>query len=72
MTTSISKPFLGWRDFCQLFGCGRSKALLLMQAIGVVYVGRSMLVRREALDDYLTIHNEIRVKWPTRRMKVRR
>lgn len=63
-TITLSKPFLGWRDFTELFGCGRSKALLLMHAIGVVYIGNSVFVRAEDLDNYLQEHGSIDITWP--------
>lgn len=59
-----AKPYLGWRDFAQLFGCGRSKALLLMHAVGVVYIGHEVFVRKADLDKHLEEHGSIDITWP--------
>lgn len=59
-----TKPFLGWRDFAELFSCGRSKALLLMHEVGVVYIGHAVFVPASKLDDYLAEHGSIDITWP--------
>lgn len=61
---SQTKPFLGWQDFAVLFGCGRSKALLLMHEVGVVYIGHAVFVPADKLDDYLAEHGSIDITWP--------
>lgn len=66
MDAHITTPYLGWKDFCQLFSCGRSKALLLMHAVGVIYVGRTAFVPTEALNRYLAEHGSIDPRWPKR------
>lgn len=58
------KPFLGWQDFAEIFNCKRSKALLLMHEVGVIYIGHAAFVRAEDLDRYLTEHGSIDIKWP--------
>jgi hypothetical protein len=40
---------------------------LLMRQIGVVHVGRSAFVRRDALEEYLAKHGGIEVRWPVRK-----
>ena len=70
MANPIStKPFLGWEDFADLFGCGRSKALLLMHEVGVIYIGHAAFVRADDLDTYLTQHGSIDIVWPKSRAR---
>lgn len=64
VSRSLAKPFLGWQDFARLFDCGRSKALLLMHEVGVVYIGHAVFVRANDLDDYLAEHGSIDITWP--------
>jgi len=66
-STTTQKQFLSWRDFCDLFGCGRSKALLLMREVGVVYIGKTAFVRADVLEEYLQKHGEIATTWPKKR-----
>lgn len=63
-STGLAKPFLSWKDFSKIFGCGRSKALLLMQEVGVVYIGHAAFVRADDLDAYLDEHGSIDITWP--------
>ena len=63
-TTTYARPYLGWRDFTELFNCGRSKALLLMHEVGVVYIGYAVFVRAADLDAYLDEHGSIDITWP--------
>lgn len=63
-TTVQMKPFLGWRDFAEMFGCGRSKALLLMHEVSVIHVGHAVFVRAENLDAYLKEKGSIDITWP--------
>lgn len=60
----VGKPYLGWPDVAGMFGCGRSKAMLIMHEVGVVHVGRSAFVRASDLDAYLAEHGSIDVTWP--------
>lgn len=60
------KPYLNWRDFAELFNCGRSKALLLMQEVGVIHIGRSTFVKASALEEFLDENGAIDAKWPSR------
>lgn len=64
VSKSLAKPFLGWQDFAELFDCGRSKALLLMHEVGVVYIGHAVFVRASDLDAYLAEHGSIDITWP--------
>ena len=64
---NIVKPYLGWRDLCELFGCGRSKAYLLMHSVGVVYVGHAAFVRAVDLDAHLDKNGSIDIRWPRRK-----
>lgn len=64
VSKSLAKPFLGWQDFARLFDCGRSKALLLMHEVGVVYIGHAVFVRTNDLDAYLAEHGSIDITWP--------
>ena len=65
MTTIVyPKPYLGWEDFAEMFQCRRSKALLLMHQVGVVYIGRAVFVRASDLDAYLDEHGSIDITWP--------
>lgn len=61
-----NRPFLGWPDICEIFGCGRSKAMLLMHEVGVIHIGRSVFVRASDLDAYLVEHGGIDVDWHRR------
>lgn len=63
-TTVYPKPYLGWEDFAEMFQCRRSKALLLMHQVGVVYIGRAAFVRASDLDAYLDEHGSIDITWP--------
>ena len=62
---SPSSPYLNQEDIAALFGCGRSKALLIMHEVGTIRVGRTSLVRQGDLERYLDEHGgQIRVRWP--------
>lgn len=63
-TQFAAKPFLGWHDVARIFDCGRSKALLIMHEVGVVYIGHAAFVRASDLDDYLAQHGSIDIAWP--------
>lgn len=64
MSSNHRCPYLSWSDFAEMFHCGRSKALLLMHQVGVVYIGRAVFVRAEDLEDYLRKHGSITITWP--------
>lgn len=64
VSKGLAKPFLGWQDFARLFNCGRSKALLLMHEVGVVYIGHAVFVRANDLGAYLAEHGSIDITWP--------
>ena len=63
-TTVYPKPYLGWEDFAEMFSCKRSKALLLMHEVGVIYIGHAVFVRASDLDAYLNEHGSIDITWP--------
>ena len=63
-TTAYVKPYLEWKDFAELFDCGRSKALLLMHEVGVVHIGHVAFVRASDLEAYLDEHGSIDITWP--------
>lgn len=63
-TGDYAKPFLGWEDFAEMFNCRRSKALLLMHEVGVIYIGHAVFVRASDLDAYLDEHGSIDITWP--------
>lgn len=63
-TSAYKKPFLGWEDFAEMFSCKRSKALLLMHEVGVIYIGHAAFVRASDLDAYLEEHGSIDITWP--------
>lgn len=62
-TNIISKPFLRVEDVRELFGCGRSKALLLMHEVGVFHVGHVVYVRSGDLVDHITERGGIEISW---------
>jgi hypothetical protein len=61
---TMTKPYLNWEDFGNLFQCGRSKAMLLMHEVGVVYIGRVAFVRAADLEAYLDDRGSIDIRWP--------
>lgn len=63
------KPYLSWEDFAEMFHCKRSKALLLMHTVGVVYIGHAVFVRAEDLDAYFEEHGGIDIVWPKSRAR---
>ena len=64
VSKGLAKPYLGWQDFARLFDCGRSKALLLMHEVGVVYIGHAVFVRANDLDAYLAERGSIDITGP--------
>jgi hypothetical protein len=68
MDLNTQSPYIKEQDVRKLFGCGRSKALLIMHAVGTVKVGRTSYVRASDLDRYLSEHDgRIALQWPKRR-----
>ena len=65
----LSKNFLKWRDVAELFSCGKSKAMLIMNEIGPIHIGQVSFVRNSDLEDYIAEHGEIRVTWPMSRKR---
>ena len=63
------KKYLNWLDFCDLFACKRSKAMLLMHAVGVMYIGSRAFVPSDALEEHLRTHGGITITWPHRKRK---
>lgn len=61
------KKYLDWNDICSLFGCGRSKAMLIMHAIGVVYIGSHAFITTDDLEEHLRLHGGINITWPRRK-----
>ena len=60
----IAETYLGWRDFARMFDCGRSKALLMMHEVGVVYIGHAVFVKQSVLDAYIDERGSIDITWP--------
>lgn len=71
-TKENNKVYLNWHDFAEMFECGRSKALLLMHAVGVVYIGNIAFVPAKKLEEHLEKHGSIDIRWPSPSKKVRR
>ena len=59
-----SKNFLNWHDIAKIFGCGKSKAMLIINEIGAVHIGQVSFVRNADLESYLAENGEIKVTWP--------
>ncbi len=55
--------FLTWKDVGEMLGCGRSKALAIVHALGPVYIGRTPLVTVEQIENHLAENGEIRIDW---------
>ena len=65
---SAHSPFIKEADVRGLFGCGRSKALLIMHEVGTVKVGRTSYIKVGDLEKYLSEHGgRIRLHWPRRK-----
>lgn len=63
----LSHPFLDWNDIANIFNCGKSKAMLIMHSIGVIYIGSKAYIRSEDLENHLAKHGEIAITWPRKR-----
>jgi hypothetical protein len=62
-TVTQQPSYLSWKDIATKFQCGRNKALLVMHAVGPVYVGNRMFVRSSDVDRKLREDGEIRISW---------
>ena len=60
----LTKNFLNWRDIAATFGCGKSKAMLIINEIGAIHIGQVSFVRSADLENYIAENGEIRVTWP--------
>ena len=58
---------LGVTDVQRAFGCGRSKARLIMEEVGTVRVGSTKLVYAKELEDHIRAHGGVAVRWPKRK-----
>ena len=63
----MTESFLCWQDIAKMFQCGRSKAFLIMQEVGVIYIGRTPLVSAARIEEHLQEYGEIRVSWSSLR-----
>lgn len=63
----LDRPFLGWGDIANIFHCGKSKAMLIMHSIGVIYIGSKAYIRSDDLKDHLAEYGEISITWPRKR-----
>lgn len=64
----IDQPFLDWQNVAEIFHCGKSKAMLIMHSIGVVYIGSKAYIRSDDLKGHLAEHGEISITWPRKRV----
>ena len=61
--------FLGVSDLQALFGVGRSKARLMMDALPSIRVGSKDYITVTALSTFIVENDGIPIKWPKRRRK---
>ncbi|MFY4636248.1 hypothetical protein ACOVJL_05275 [Scardovia wiggsiae] len=59
--------FLDVSDLQALFGVGRSKARLMMDALPSIRVGSKDYITATALRTFIAENNGIPIKWPKRR-----
>lgn len=64
--TANSPQFLDVSDLQTMFGVGRSKARLMMDALPSIRVGSKDYVTGTALNTFITENGGIPVKWPKR------
>lgn len=64
--TNSQSQFLDVTDLQAMFGVGRSKARLMMDALPSVRVGSKDYVTVNALNAFIVEHSGIPVKWPKR------
>lgn len=57
------EQYLDWRAVADMFRCGRSKAMLIIHAVGPVYVGHRVYVRASDLNSKIAEDGEIKVRW---------
>ena len=50
-------------DIREIFHCGLSKAYRIAHAVPHVRIGRSLLVRRQALEAFLTENDSVPINW---------
>ena len=62
-----SPQFLGISDLQRLFGVGRSKARLMMDALPSIRVGSKDYITANALNAFIAENGGIPVKWPKRK-----
>lgn len=62
-------PYLNLNDFMNQFKCKDSKARLLMDAVGVYYIGGTPMVPKKKVEEHLEKYGEIRITWPKRKKK---
>lgn len=61
------KEYLNWQEVADKFKCRKSKAMLLMHEIGVVYIGSEALVKAKDIEDHLSKYGEIKIRWPKKK-----
>lgn len=61
--------FLDVSDLQALFGVGRSKARLIMDALPSIRVGSKDYIAATALSAFIAENDGIPIKWPKRRSK---
>lgn len=59
--------YIDVNGLAQLFGVGRSKARLMMDALPSVRIGSKDYVLETRLDEYLQEHGGVLIKWPKRK-----
>lgn len=65
---SVNHPqFLDVSDLQVMFGVGRSKARLMMDALPSIRVGSKDYISNTALSTFITENEGIPVKWPKRK-----
>lgn len=60
--------YLNWHAVAEKFSCGRSKAMLLMHEVGIVYIGSEAFIKATDLDEHLAKYGEIKTKWPKKKL----
>jgi hypothetical protein len=59
--------YIDVNGLAQMFGVGRSKARLMMDALPSVRIGSKDYVLGTRLDEYLQEHGGVLIKWPKRK-----
>lgn len=67
--TADRPQFLDVSDLQALFGVGRSKARLMMDALPSIRVGSKDYITVTALSTFIVENDGIPIKWPKRRRK---